>query len=57
MKTLFIEENWDESVDTTAAVKEEWILTDLDKLCFNCPLDDCKENSKKCLINVAKNKK
>jgi len=31
-------------------------LTDLEKLCFKCPLSDCKENSKKCLIKQAKAK-
>lgn len=29
-------------------------LTDEEKLCFKCPLDDCKENSSKCLINGEK---
>ncbi len=58
MKALYIEENWDETpIDKTANIKkDEWVLTDMDKLCFNCPLDDCKENSKKCLINRAKRK-
>lgn len=58
MKTLYIEENWDESpVEKIITNNEEWKLTDIEKLCFNCPLDDCKENSKKCLINrIKKNK-
>ena len=55
MNTLYIEENWDATpIDTTQPVETDYELTDLDRLCFSCPLSDCKENSKKCLINIAK---
>ena len=58
MNTLYIDSNWDETpIDKNATVINDYELTDIDRLCFKCPLDDCKENSKKCLINIAKKSK
>ena len=31
-------------------------LTDNERLCFDCSLDDCHEESRKCLIKIAKSK-
>lgn len=35
----------------------DFSLSAEDALCFKCPLADCKENSVKCLIKMAKAKK
>lgn len=35
----------------------DFSLSATDELCFKCPLSDCKENSVKCLINIAAAKK
>lgn len=32
----------------------DYELSELEQTCFHCPLQDCKENSKKCLIKRAK---
>lgn len=45
--------------DKIKTTKEEntdndYSLGEFDHLCFDCYLSDCKENSKKCLINIAK---
>ena len=31
----------------------DFTLTDVEKLCFSCPLTECKENSNKCPMNIA----
>jgi hypothetical protein len=30
----------------------DYTLTDVEKSCFQCPLSECKENSRKCPINI-----
>lgn len=35
---------------------KDYSLTETEELCFNCHLDDCKENSTKCLIYIANKK-
>lgn len=56
MATSFqIECNWqDERSETTEAPRTLYVVNELEKLCFTCPLKECKEDSKKCPINIAK---
>jgi len=56
MNTLYIEENWDDTAIDTTIETTDYTLTDIEKLCFKCPMEDCKENSNKCLIKIAKKK-
>ena len=55
---FYIESNWNESTKDEGfsgdSMRQDWELSETDKLCFRCPLADCKENSKCCLINIAK---
>ena len=51
LKDLLLTEENDTKIDN-----EDYTLTNLEKLCFKCPLPDCKENSNKCLIRIAKKK-
>ena len=57
MATSFqIECNWQ---DDRAETREDnrgavFMVNELEKLCFTCPLKDCKEDSVKCPINIAK---
>lgn len=49
---LYTDPTWKNDPSTPAPFDYE--LTDTDRLCFTCPLSDCKENSKKCPINIIK---
>lgn len=57
MATSFqIECNWQ---DERSENREDnrgsvFVVNELEKLCFTCPLKECKEDSKKCPINIAK---
>ena len=42
------------NTNTDTTEEYDFTLTDTEKLCFSCTMNDCKENSKKCLINIAK---
>lgn len=44
----------DEKGDPIRLDPNQYRLSSEDELCFKCPLPDCKENSKKCLINIAR---
>lgn len=57
MATSFqIECNWqDERSESTEDNRGSvFVVNELEKLCFTCPLKECKEDSKKCPINIAK---
>lgn len=56
MNAILQDSNWDETAADKNSVTENFELTDVERLCFTCPLPDCKEKSKKCLINIAKAK-
>jgi len=53
--TIYVEANWDH--DAYEGNPNEYALSELDSLCFQCPLSECKENSVKCLQNIAKKAK
>ena len=51
-----VEPNWNASEQGTfvgSSMMQDWELSDRDRLCFQCPLDDCHENSNKCLMRQA----
>lgn len=51
-QTLFIEPAFFENFDSETPAFD-YTLTDVEKLCFTCPLTECKENSAKCPMNIA----
>lgn len=55
MDNIQTETNWQDTPNDAAADTNHE-LSELDKLCFTCPLTDCKSASKKCPINIAKTK-
>lgn len=44
---------FDENGEPILPFAKKYALAGTEELCFECPLADCKENSKKCLINIA----
>lgn len=46
--------DFDENGDPIRLDPNKYALSDLDELCFTCPLPDCKENSNKCPIKIVK---
>jgi len=44
---------FDDSGNPILPSATKYSLSEREELCFKCPLADCKENSKKCLINIA----
>jgi len=57
MNTIYQDSNWDENPVVKTTDNDYYALGEFDHLCFTCPLSDCKENSKKCPINIAKTAK
>ncbi len=56
-QTFQVEANWQDEREggfAGEAMRQVWTLTELDKLCFTCPLPKCKEDSVKCPMNIAK---
>jgi len=49
--------DFDESGEPILPKSNKYALSGYEELCFKCPLADCKENSKKCLINIELSKK
>jgi hypothetical protein len=50
--TLYVEPAFFENFDGEKS-PFDYTLTDVEKLCFTCPLLECKENSVKCPMNIA----
>jgi hypothetical protein len=60
MNSIQIESNWQDEREGGFAgdsMRQVWVINELEKLCFTCPLKECKEDSKKCPINIAKAEK
>ena len=45
---------FDENGNRIRLDPDQYKLSDEESLCFKCTLPDCKENSKKCLINISR---
>ncbi len=55
--TFQVESNWQDDCEGTFAgssMRQTWVVNELEKLCFTCPLKECKEDSKQCPIKMAK---
>ena len=46
--------NYDTDGNVLPSEEPSYDLTNEEELCFTCPLKDCKENSVKCPINIAR---
>ena len=54
LDTIQMEEIGFAGIDESTSESFDYTLTETEKLCFNCPLDTCREDSKKCPIKMAK---
>jgi hypothetical protein len=50
-QTFYVEPAFFENFDSKSA-PFDYTLNQEEKLCFTCPLSECKENSNKCPINI-----
>lgn len=56
-QSIQIESNWQDDCEGTfvgESNRQSWVVNELEKLCFTCPLKECKEDSKHCPIKIAK---